>query len=97
VDVFPWLGHRPVGSITPADVLAVLRRVEMRGVLDTAHRARENCGQVFRYAVATGQAHSDPTRDLKDALRKPIVRHMAAITDPARLAELLRAIDGYNG
>lgn len=97
VDVFPWLGHRPVGSISPADVLAVLRRVEMRGVLDTAHRARENCGQVFRYAVATGQAHSDPTRDLKDALRKPIVRHMAAITDPARLAELLRAIDGYNG
>ena len=97
VDIFPWLGHRPVGSISPADVLAVLRRVEMRGVLDTAHRARENCGQVFRYAVATGQAQSDPTRDLKDALRKPIVRHMAAITEPARLAELLRAIDGYSG
>ncbi|MEG0718325.1 MAG: integrase arm-type DNA-binding domain-containing protein [Comamonas sp.] len=97
VDIFPWLGHRPVGGISPADVLAVLRRVELRGVLDTAHRARENCGQVFRYAVATGQAKSDPTRDLKDALRKPLVRHMAAITEPARLAELLRAIDGYSG
>ena len=97
VDVFPWLGHQPVGSITPAQVLTVLRRVEMRGVLETAHRARENCGQVFRYAVATGQAESDPTRDLKDALRKPVVRHMAAITHPARLAELLRAIEGYTG
>lgn len=97
VDIFPWLGHQPVGSINPAQVLAVLRRVEMRGVLETAHRARENCGQVFRYAVATGQAESDPTRDLKDALRKPVVRHMAAITHPARLAELLRAIEGYTG
>lgn len=97
VDVFPWLGRQPIGSITPAQVLTVLRRVEMRGVLETAHRARENCGQVFRYAVATGQAESDPTRDLKDALRKPIVRHMAAITQPAKLAELLRAIDGYTG
>lgn len=66
-------------------------------MLDTAHRVREICSQVFRYAVATGQADSDPTRDLKGALRKHIVKHMAAITDPAALAELLRAIDGYRG
>lgn len=97
LDIFPWLGRQPVDSITPAQMLAVLRQVEARGVLDTAHRARENCSQVFRYAVATGQAQSDPTRDLKGALRKHIVRHMAAITDPAQLAELMRAIDGYKG
>jgi len=97
VDVFPWLGARPIASITPPEVLAVLRRIELRGVVETAHRARENCGQVFRYAVATGAAESDPTRDLKDALRKHQPRHMAAITDPAKLAELLRAIHGYTG
>lgn len=97
LEVFPWLGRRPIGSITPAEMLTVLRRIEMRGVLDTAHRVREICSQVFRYAVATGQADSDPTRDLKGALRKHIVKHMAAITDPAALAELLRAIDGYRG
>ena len=97
VDVFPWLGARPIGSITPPELLEVLRRIESRGVVETAHRAHENCGQVFRYAVATGAATSDPTRDLKGALRKPQARHMAAITDPTKLAELLRAIYGYTG
>jgi integrase len=97
VDVFPWLGARPIGSITPPELLEVLRRIESRGVVETAHRAHENCGQVFRYAVATGAATSDPTRDLKGALRKPQARHMAAITDPTKLAELLRAIHGYTG
>ena len=64
VDVFPWLGAKPITSITPPMVLAVLRRVEGRGVVETAHRALENCGQVFRYAVATGRIVSDPARDL---------------------------------
>ena len=97
LDVFPWLGARPIAAITPPELLDVLRRIESRGVVETAHRAHENCGQVFRYAVATGAATSDPTRDLKGALRKPQARHMAAITDPAKLAELLRAIHGYTG
>lgn len=97
VDVFPWLGAKPVNAITPPMVLAVLRRVEGRGVVETAHRALENCGQVFRYAVATGQIDSNPARDLKDALRRPMVKHFAAITSPERLGTLLRAIHSYRG
>jgi len=97
VDVFPWIGREPVGSITPVQFLEVLRRIEARGVIETAHRALENCGQVFRYAVATGRAVSNPARDLKDALRKPMVKHFPAITDPNRLGELLRACDNYQG
>ncbi len=97
VDVFPWLGAKPITSITPPMVLAVLRRVEGRGVVETAHRALENCGQVFRYAVATGRIVSDPARDLKDALRRPMVKHFPAITSPERLGTLLRAIDSYRG
>ncbi len=97
VDVFPWLGREHVGSITPPQLLDVLRRIEARGVIETAHRALENCGQVFRYAVATGRALSNPARDLKDAMKKPAVKHFPAITDPVRLGELLRACDGYQG
>jgi integrase len=96
-DVFPWLGRKPISAITPPEVLEVLRQIESRGVIETAHRALENCGQVFRFAVSTGRALSDPTRDLKEVLRTPQPRHMAAITDPVKLAELLRAIDGYSG
>lgn len=97
VDVFPWVGSEPISSITPPQLLTVLRRIEARGVVETAHRALENCSQVFRYAVATGRVQSNPARDLKDALRKPMVKHFPAITDPARLGELLRAIDAYKG
>lgn len=97
VDVFPWIGREPASGITPPQLLTVMRRIEARGVIETAHRALENCGQVFRYAVATGRALSNPARDLKDALRKPEVKHFPAITDPVRLGELLRACDGYQG
>lgn len=97
VDVFPWLGKLPVNSITPPMVLEVLRRAENRGALETAHRVLETCGQVFRFAVATGRIESSPARDLKDALRKPMVQHFAAITDPDRLGQLLQAIEGYRG
>jgi integrase len=96
-DVFPHVGRKPVGAITPPELLKVLRAIEARGVIETAHRARENCSQVFRFAVATGRAERDPAQDLKDALRKPEVKHFAAITDPKRLGELLRACDGYAG
>jgi len=97
VDVFPWIGAEPIESIKPPQLLAVLRRIESRGVVETAHRALENCSQVFRYGVATGRIQSNPARDLKDALRKPMVKHFPAITDPARLGQLLRAIDSYKG
>ncbi len=97
VDVFPWIGRKATDSITPPQLLEVLRKIEGRGVIETAHRALENCGQVFRYAVATGRAVSNPARDLKDALRKPVVKHFPAITDPVRFGELLRACAGYQG
>jgi integrase len=96
-DVFPFIGNRPVSEVTPPELLALLRRIEGRGVVETAHRARENCSQVFRFAVATGRATSDPARDLVDALKRPRVKHFAAITDPMRFGELLRAIDRYQG
>jgi|SRR6185312_7931476 len=96
-DVFPWIGRLPVDCITPPQLLTVLRRIEQRGVVETAHRALENCSQVFRHAVASGCAPSNPARDLKDALRKPVVKHFPAITNPVRLGELLRACDAYQG
>jgi hypothetical protein len=67
-DVFPWIGSRPVNEIQPLDVLALLKRVEERGAIETTHRVQQNCGQVFRYAVVTGRAQSDPSRDLRGAL-----------------------------
>lgn len=95
--VFPYIGRRPVGEITPPELLAVLRRLEARGVVETAHRVRETCSQVFRFAVAEGRVTSDPARDLAGALRTHQTKHIPAITDPARFGELLRAIDGYRG
>jgi integrase len=96
-DVFPWLGQQPIDQIKALDVLRVLRRVESRGAIETAHRIKTVCGQVFRYAVATGRADSDPTAALKGALPSVKVKHRAAITEPNKFADLLRAIDGYEG
>lgn len=94
-DVFPWIGASPVSDITPPQLLEVLRRIEGRGVIETAHRALENCSQVFRYAIAIGKTTTNPARDLKDALKQPEPKHFPAITDPKRLGELLRACDNY--
>jgi integrase len=96
-DVFPWLGRRPIGEIKAPEMLAVLRRIESRGALETAHRALQNCGQVFRYAVATVRAERDPTGDLRGAIPPPKEKHHASITDPKGIAEMLRAIDAYQG
>ena len=96
-DVFPWLGGKPIAEITAPELLTVLRRIENRGALDTAHRARQNCGQVFRYAVATGRCERDPSGDLRGALAPAKHKHFAAITDPLAVGELLRAIDGFQG
>lgn len=97
LDAFPMMGARPIGEIKAPDLLAMLRRIESRGALETAHRVRTICGQIFRYAVATGRAERDPAADLKGALPPYKKSHLAAITDPAKVAELLRAIDGYQG
>lgn len=96
-DVFPWLGRQPVDGIKPADLLACLRRVEARGAIETAHRIKQACGQVFRYAIATDRCGRDPSADLREALTPIQARHHAAITDPKRVGELLRAIDAYKG
>lgn len=96
-DVFPWIGNRPIGEITAPELLTVLRRIENRGAVETAHRIHQSCGQIFRYAVATGRAERDPSADLKGALPPARQKHHASITDPKKIGELLRAIDGYEG
>ena len=96
-DIFPWIGGRPIAEVTAPELLAVIRRIENRGALETAHRALGNCGQVFRYAVATGRATRDPCGDLRGALPPVKGQHFAATTEPKRFAELLRAMDGYEG
>jgi integrase len=96
-DIFPWLGSRPVGQITAPELLTCVRRIEGRGALDTAHRALQNCGQIFRYAVATNRAERDPAADLRGALPPVNGGHFASITDPTAIGALLRDIDGYQG
>jgi integrase len=96
-DIFPWMGARPIGEITAPELLTALRRVENRGVVETAHRAMQNCSQVFRYAVATGRAERDPTFDLRGALPPVRANHFASITEPKAIGELLRSINGYKG
>jgi len=97
LNIFPWLGTRSVASITAPELLAALRRIEKRGALETAHRVKQICGQVFRYAIATGRAERDPSADLRGALPPTKPKRMSTITDPKQIGELLRAIDGYEG
>lgn len=96
-DVFPWLGNRPIVEIKAPELLEVLHRIEKRGALDSAHRVRHYCGQVFRYAIATGRAERDVAADLQGALPPVKGGHFSAPTDPKAVAPLLRAIDGFEG
>lgn len=96
-DIFPWIGGRPIAEIKAPELLAALRRIENRGALETAHRALANCGQVFRYAIATGRADRDIAPDLRGALPPVKSENFAAVTDPTKAAVLLRALDGYHG
>ena len=96
-DVYPYIGRRPVAELSAPELLQVGRRIEERGAVESAHRALQVCGQVMRYAIATGRAKRNPVADLKGALASPEVHHHAAITDPRELGGLLRAIDGYSG
>ncbi len=97
LDLFPWLGTRPIKDITAPELLAVLRRTESRGAIDAAHRLRGLCNMIFRYATATGRAERNPAQDLIGALPPAKKRHLAAITEPKEVADLLRAIDNYHG
>ena len=96
-DAFPWLGGRPIADITPHELLKVLRRIEERGAVESAHRMRNYCSQIFRYAIATGRAERDAAADLRGALPPSVSQHRAAITDPKAIGGLLRAIDCFQG
>lgn len=96
-DAFPWIGSKPISSLTAPEILSVLRRVESRGAVETAHRLRQHIGQVMRYAVATGRAERDPSGDLRGALQPVVKKHLAAITEPKAIGALLRAIDSFTG
>jgi integrase len=96
-DVFPWLGSQAIDSITAPDVLTVVRRLKDRGVLYTAHRALGICGQIFRYGVQTGRCVRNVTPDLRGALPQPVVKHMAAFTEPKDVARFIRSFDNFNG
>ena len=95
--VWPWLGALPITQIDAPALLSTLRRIEARGAHETAHRTKEKCGQVFRYAIATGRATRDPSTDLRGALAPIVSTSRAAVTDPGQVGDLLRAIDGYSG
>lgn len=94
-DVFPWIGNRPIADIKAPELLKTLQRIESRGALETAHRTRSACGQVFRYAIATGRAERDWAADLVGALPPYKSENLAALTEPAQVAQLLRVIETF--
>jgi hypothetical protein len=88
-DLFPMIGHRPIKEIKASDILDALRTVESRGAIETAHRIKTICSQVFRYAIATGRAEYDPTLNLKGALQPVVEKHHSAIVEPDKIGGLL--------
>jgi len=96
-DIFPWIGNTPISEVTPPILLSVIRRIEERGALETAHRALNTCGQVFRYSIATGRSERDCSQDLKGALPPVKAKHFAAQTDPKRFGDLLKIFEDYHG
>lgn len=96
-DIFPWLENVPIADITPPMLLSAIRRIKARGSLDTAHRALNNCSQVFRYAVASGKTERDPSQDIKGVLPPAKTKHFPTQTDPKRFGELLRMFNKYQG
>lgn len=96
-DAFPWLGALPLASITAPMLLQVLRRVEGRGAHETAHTLRQWTGQVFRHGIAIGRCERNPAPDLQGALVPIQTKHMAAVLEPGKAGELMRAIASYAG
>jgi hypothetical protein len=95
--VFPYIGKTDVGTLTGPDLVTVLRRIESRGTYEFAHRVRSICSRVLRYGKATGRSCQDVAAELVDLLVPVQATHMAAITEPLRIGQLLRSIDGYIG
>jgi len=96
-DVFPYIGGKPVAEISAREVLSVCRRIEERDAIETAHKTKGNISQVMRYAIATGRADRDPCPDLRGALKPTVTKNMPALTEPAKVAELLRMMEAYEG
>ncbi len=96
-DLAPLIGNTPVSELKAGALLAALKRIQSRGALETAHRARSMTSKFFRYAIATGRAEQNPAANLVGALPAPNKKHFAAITEPQQVGELLRAIYGYSG
>lgn len=95
--LFPWIGNKPIATITPPQLLEAIKRIEKLNKIETAHRTLQAAGQVFRYAVQNGFTIRDVSVDLRGALPPTSVKHMAAFTEPKQIAELLRAIDSFSG
>ena len=96
-DVFPWMGKRSISEIDAPEILILLRRIDSRGARYTAHKVRSEISRVFRYAIATGRVKGDPAKDLLGAIPPAVETHFASITDPDKVAEMLRAFDGFSG
>lgn len=96
-DIFPWLGSRQISEVEAPDLLAALRKIEARGAIETAHRAKDACGQVFRFGIAAGYCTRNPAADLRDALQPVPTRHHAAIVEPKSAGGLLRDMLEYQG
>lgn len=96
-DLFPYVGRLTLTDISAPILLEALRKVEKRGAHETAHTLRQTAGQVFRYGIQTGRCERNPVADLHGALKPVVVKHMAAVLEPLKAGELLRAINGYTG
>lgn len=96
-DLFTQFGRMQIADITPPILLNALRKVEKRGKVVTAHTLGQNAGQVFRYGIQTGRCERNPSHDLRGALTPVMVKHMAAVLEPLRVGEMLRAFDDYAG
>ena len=95
--IFPCIGQQSISEITAPQLLMALRKIEEKGIIETAHRSKQITGQIFRYAISTGRADRDISADLKGALRTPQKRSFASITDPDDVGRLMLAIDNFEG
>lgn len=96
-DLFPYIGTKPIEGISAPELLSVLRRIEKRGAIETAHRAKQTTGQIFRYEIATGRCERDPTKGLSGALKPSKETRFPTITEPTDVGRLMLAIDGFQG
>ena len=95
--VFPSIGAKHIGSIESHQLLQVLKKIEDLGLLETARRTRQRCGQIFRHGIGLGYCSRDITVDIRGLIEAPTVQHHAGLTNPVEVGQLLRDIDAYTG